>query len=77
MACGIADCEGVAVAVVHPGWVQTDLGDGIKDWMEKYSPETKQITTKEASEGVINVAKKLTVEQATAFYNFDGTVITW
>ncbi|RXW19389.1 hypothetical protein EST38_g6455 [Candolleomyces aberdarensis] len=69
--------EGITVAVLHPGWVQTDIGDGIKDWMAKYAPETPQITTKQASEGVINVAKKVTLEETTSFYNFDGNTIPW
>jgi short-subunit dehydrogenase len=69
--------EGVTVAVLHPGWVQTDIGDGIKDWMAKYAPDTPQITTKQASEGVIKVAKKVTLEETTSFYNFDGNTIPW
>ncbi|KAF5336366.1 hypothetical protein D9611_006572 [Ephemerocybe angulata] len=69
--------EGISVSVIHPGWVVTDVGDGIKPWMEKYAPDTPQITTKQSSEGIIKLAEDLKLEQTTSFFNYDGSIIGW
>lgn len=65
--------EGVTVALIHPGWVQTDLGDGIKGWMETYAKNVPQITTAQSSAGVLAVAKNVTTDSTGSFYNYDGS----
>lgn len=65
--------EGVTVALVHPGWVQTDLGDEIKEWMETYAKNSPQITTAQSSAGILAVAKKVTIDSTASFYNYDGS----
>ncbi|KAF9009550.1 hypothetical protein BDQ17DRAFT_1235454 [Cyathus striatus] len=68
---------GVTVALIHPGWVQTEIGDGIAEWMHKNAPSVPQITPTESTEGLINVAKSVTLESTTSFYNYDGTPLPW
>ncbi|KAF5336368.1 hypothetical protein D9611_006578 [Ephemerocybe angulata] len=69
--------EGIAVSIVHPGWVATDLGDGVKPWMEKYNPDAAQIPSEEAAAGILKITNNLTLEDTTSFYSYDGTTIGW
>jgi len=69
--------EGINVIVLHPGWVATDIGDGISAWMETHNPNNKQITTKESAVGSVKVIQEAKLEDSPAFYNYDGTKIAW
>ncbi|KIJ97239.1 glycosyltransferase family 39 protein [Laccaria amethystina LaAM-08-1] len=65
--------EGVTVALIHPVWLQTDLGDGIKGWVETYAKNVLQITTAQSSAGVVAAAKNVTIDSTASFYNYDGS----
>ena len=65
--------EDVTAALIHPGWVQTDLGDEIKGWMETYAKNVPHITTAQSSAGVLAVEKNVTIDSAASFYNYDGS----
>jgi NAD(P)-dependent dehydrogenase (short-subunit alcohol dehydrogenase family) len=69
--------DGVATAAIHPGWAQTELGDGISEWMAKYAPEMPRFSTEGAAENVVRVSEALTLEKTGAFWNFDGTDLPW
>ena len=58
--------EAMAVAVLHPGWVRTDMGgpNGLID-------------TETSVSGMVQVIENLTLETSGAFFNYDGTVIPW
>ena len=58
--------QGISVAVVHPGWVKTDMG-GVNAW----------ITTEESVQGVAQVIAALAPDNSGQFFNYDGSVISW
>jgi NAD(P)-dependent dehydrogenase (short-subunit alcohol dehydrogenase family) len=58
--------RGVTVAVVHPGYVKTDLGGPDAD----ISPE-------ESAQGIKQVADGLVLDATGSFYNWNGTVHAW
>ena len=58
--------EGYVVAVLHPGWVKTDMGG-----------PGALIDTNTSVTGMIQVIDKLSPEQSGGFFNYDGSVIPW
>lgn len=57
---------GVAVALVHPGWVRTDMGGAEAD-----------IAPAESASGILALAEGLTLEGTGQFYNWDGSPAEW
>ncbi|HBP99031.1 MAG TPA: short-chain dehydrogenase [Gammaproteobacteria bacterium] len=59
-------CEGFSVAVVHPGWVRTDMGgpNGLIDVQTSVS-------------GMLAVIDGLSPDNAGDFFNYDGSLIPW
>ena len=57
---------GIACAVLHPGWVQTDMGgpNGL-------------INTQQSASGLRRVIEQLTLENAGRFIAYDGKEIAW
>ena len=58
--------EGIAVVVVHPGWVRTDMGGASGD-----------LEVTESATGLIGVLDALTIETSGRFLNWDGTERPW
>jgi len=58
--------EGFIAAVLHPGWVLTDMG----------GPNALIDATRSVS-GMISVIDNLQPEQSGGFYNYDGNSIPW
>jgi len=58
--------QGISVIVLHPGWVQTDMGGQQAD-----------ITTQESVNGIINVAKSLTLTETGQFLTWQGNELAW
>lgn len=58
--------RGIAVAVVHPGYVQTDMGGPGAD-----------ITPRESAEGIRAVADGLTLETTGSFFKWNGALHPW
>lgn len=59
-------CEGFSVAVVHPGWVRTDMGgpNGLIDVQTSVS-------------GMLAIIDGLSPDNAGDFFNYDGSLIPW
>lgn len=57
---------GVAVALVHPGWVRTDMGGAGAD-----------IDAATSATGILTLAEGLTLEGTGQFYNWDGSSAEW
>ncbi|PPR06690.1 LOW QUALITY PROTEIN: hypothetical protein CVT26_001451 [Gymnopilus dilepis] len=76
--------EGVTVAIVHPaahrlhiGWVKTDIGDPLLEWMTKNAPAVKQIDSKDSAAGIVQLAEGWKLEKTGEFMNWDGTSLPW
>jgi len=65
LAADLAD-QGLTAAVVHPGWVQTDMGG-----------PNALIDTATSVTGMIAVIDALTPENSGRFFNYDGSEIPW
>ena len=58
--------EPITVSVMHPGWVQTDMG----------GPHA-EITSEESASGIRKVLKDLTKEDSGNFYKWNGDIHPW
>ncbi|GGF31414.1 short-chain dehydrogenase [Aliidongia dinghuensis] len=58
--------QGYAMAVLHPGWVKTDMGGKDAD-----------IDPVESVTGMRQVIDRLTVAETGRFYNYDGAELPW
>lgn len=58
--------EGFVAAVLHPGWVQTDMGG-----------PNALIDTNTSVSGMMQVIDDLSPSQSGGFFNYDGSVIPW
>jgi NAD(P)-dependent dehydrogenase (short-subunit alcohol dehydrogenase family) len=58
--------EGIAVIVLHPGWVQTDMGGSAAD-----------ITPHESAAGIAGLIDTITLKDTGQFYRWDGTIHPW
>ncbi len=56
----------IAVALLHPGWVQTDMG-GPDAW----------ITPEQSISGMRKVIDKVTLDDSGVFYAYDGQQVPW
>ena len=56
----------IIVALMHPGWVQTDMG----------GPHA-QITAQESASGIIDVISGLSAEDSGKFYKWTGEIHPW
>lgn len=58
--------RGIAVAVIHPGWVRTDMGGAGAD-----------LSVEESAAGVLAVLDRLDLSGTGRFYRVDGTEAPW
>ena len=58
--------EPITVAVMHPGWVKTDMGG-----------PNAQLTPEESAEGIRNVIAGMTKEDSGKFYKWNGEIHPW
>lgn len=58
--------QGVCVASIHPGYVQTDMGG-----------PTADITPQESAEGIKSVIEQLTLETSGSFFKWNGELHAW
>ena len=58
--------DGFICVVVHPGWVQTDMGGA-----------NATLTVGESAQGIRSVIEKLSPEDSGTFWNYDGEPLPW
>jgi NAD(P)-dependent dehydrogenase (short-subunit alcohol dehydrogenase family) len=57
---------GICVGLMHPGWVQTDMGGAEAD-----------ITPQESAEGIRQVIEKMTLADSGKFFKWNGDIHPW
>ncbi len=58
--------ENIAVQMLHPGWVRTDMGTSSAD-----------ISAEQSASGIADRLEKLTMDQSGTFVNYDGSPMPW
>ncbi len=58
--------DGIIVAVMHPGWVSTDMGGPNAD-----------ISPQDSATGLVKVIEGLTLDDSCGFFEWNGTKIAW
>ncbi len=58
--------QGFTCVVMHPGWVQTDMGG-----------PAATLTKAQSITGMLGVIENLTTESTGKFFNYDGTELPW
>ena len=58
--------RGIAVAILHPGWVQTDM-----------TGHSGNLTVEEAAANLIKRMDELNLENSGTFWHSDGSVLPW
>ena len=58
--------EGIAVALIHPGWVRTDMG----------GPQA-QLSPEESAAGIVSVIEKLSLAETGCFKTWNGETHVW
>ena len=58
--------DGITILILHPGWVQTDMGG-----------KTAKITVEESVSGMINIINKHSLKNTGTFLNYSGSKMEW
>ena len=58
--------EGVKVILLHPGWVQTDMGG-----------PNAEITVEQSVAGMITLIERLGIDESGSFLNYRGEKLPW
>jgi NAD(P)-dependent dehydrogenase (short-subunit alcohol dehydrogenase family) len=58
--------QGIKVAILHPGWVLTDMGG-----------PNAEITVQESARNLRGILEGVTMENSGSFFDIDGSVIPW
>ncbi|KAM9508082.1 C-signal-like [Guaruba guarouba] len=64
--------DGVLCVALHPGWVQTDMGN-----MESAGPHEPPLTVDESVRGMLQVLSSLSEKDTGTFLSWEGKVIPW
>ncbi len=58
--------RGVSVVVIHPGWVQTDMGG-----------PSALLSVEQSAKSICELLGQISIKDTGKFFNYDGTVIPW
>ncbi|OKL61401.1 hypothetical protein UA08_03843 [Talaromyces atroroseus] len=65
--------EGITAALIHPGWVNTDMGDQITEWVMQNNPTLENLSTEKSAAECLKVLQGMTTEDAGTYFSYDGT----
>ncbi|TFY58299.1 hypothetical protein EVJ58_g6497 [Rhodofomes roseus] len=63
--------------VLTTGWVDTDMGNSINIWMSEHRPGLSKISATESAARCLRVIEDARIEDAVAFYAYDGSRVPW
>ncbi|KAH9927580.1 uncharacterized protein B0H18DRAFT_875540 [Fomitopsis serialis] len=69
--------EGICTMILHPGYVGTDMGNSINSWVSEHLPAVQKISPADSAAQCLQVIKDARLEEAVAFYAYDGSRIPW
>ncbi|KAH9913015.1 uncharacterized protein B0H18DRAFT_1050980 [Fomitopsis serialis] len=69
--------EGINTMALQPGYVDTDMGQGLSAWIQEHAAWVPMMSPNECAVQCLNVVKEAKLEDAVAFYGFDGTRVPW
>lgn len=58
--------KGISVAILHPGWVKTDM-----------TSHSGLITTKESVHGLVKIIDELNLQNSGTFWHTNGEILNW
>ena len=58
--------DGISILMIHPGWVQTDMGG-----------KTAKITVQESVSGMLNIMMNHSIKETGTFINYEGKKMEW
>ncbi|PCH40585.1 NAD(P)-binding protein [Wolfiporia cocos MD-104 SS10] len=69
--------EGITVVLIHPGWVETDMGNDLNELMKIHHPDFPKISAEESAEACLRITAGAKLETAIKFHSYDGTEVPW
>ncbi|KAI0073796.1 NAD(P)-binding protein [Panus rudis PR-1116 ss-1] len=69
--------QGTTVAIIHPGFVDTDMGQAALDYFRAKDPNAKPTSVHESVDGVLKVSFAAKLEETTSFWSYSGDVLPW
>ncbi|KAH9840678.1 uncharacterized protein C8Q71DRAFT_740754 [Rhodofomes roseus] len=69
--------EGICTLILHPGWVDTGMGNSVNAWMSKHQPGRSKMSAAESAARCLRVIEDARIEDAVAFYAYDGSRLPW
>ena len=67
--CFADDVKDVIFVAMHPGWVQTDMGNS--------KGRNAPVTITDSAKGIAKVTSEITSEQSGIFMGFDGSIMDY
>ncbi|KZT67524.1 NAD(P)-binding protein [Daedalea quercina L-15889] len=68
---------GICTVILHPGWVDTDLGSFVDAWMAEHAPQVPKLSRSDCAVQCLRVVRDAQIEDAVSFYSYDGSEIPW
>jgi len=69
--------EGICTMLLHPGWVATDMSNTVDSWFSAHPPAIQKISPADCAAQCLQVIRDARLEDAVAFYSYDGSRIPW
>jgi len=67
----------ISIAIVHPGWVRTEMGMGVDDFMASIGAGRSDVKQEDSVTGILKVGRELTLEKSGEFVDHEGKHIPW
>ncbi|KAL4242235.1 hypothetical protein ABKN59_012080, partial [Abortiporus biennis] len=68
---------GITTALIHPGWVATDMGLSEIETIQKMIPGISPISIEESTTGLVKLIGELKLDDSVSFFSYDGTTLPW